>query len=192
MSGIEKPIGEVANISGDQQTDARPGAKSPEKVQFWAAGRTRFPALAIPSENGSLQVSDMACTPVAFSPSRLLLATGGQSIIGAGSRNHFSGPDRPRARHVHRRPSSLWLPPLQLSTVLALGCAPRPEAQAAGSATAAPALPPSSLWLPPLQLLTVLASGCAPRPKAQAARDVSVWSVSVECAVSVSCIYLER
>ena len=62
MSGIEKPIGEVADLSGDQPTDARPCAKSPEKVQFWAAGRTRFPALAIPSENGSLQVSDMACT----------------------------------------------------------------------------------------------------------------------------------
>ena len=82
MSGIEKPIGEVADLSGEPQTGARPGARSPDKVQFWAAGQMHIPALAIPSENGSLYVSDMACTPVAFARSRLLLATGNGSGYG--------------------------------------------------------------------------------------------------------------
>ena len=82
MSGVEKLVGEVADLSVDQPTGARPGAKSPEKVWLWPAGRTRIPALAIPSENDSLYVSDMVCTPVAFALSRLLLATGGGSGYG--------------------------------------------------------------------------------------------------------------
>jgi len=89
MSGIEKPIGEVATSQVDPAANANYGAKSPAMVQIWAADRTRIPALAIPSENGSLHASDMACTPVAFALSHLLLATGAGSVIGADSRNHF-------------------------------------------------------------------------------------------------------
>ena len=38
MSGVEKLIGEVADLSVEQPTGARPGAKSPEKVWLWPAG----------------------------------------------------------------------------------------------------------------------------------------------------------
>ena len=98
---VELPIAHSTASSPVRSSDVNKESDTaarihPEQVCAPAAcavRRTRIPALSILSVNGSLHVFGMTDTPVAFSLSRILFATGGRSRISACSSILCGAPD---------------------------------------------------------------------------------------------------